>query len=50
MLGAVNAIYDYAAAGPEEFSFSQGDVIAVVETDVGRIFREERTVAESFTV
>lgn len=30
----VNAIYDYQAASEEEFSFSQGDVIAVTDTDV----------------
>ncbi|ORY69424.1 hypothetical protein BCR35DRAFT_354596 [Leucosporidium creatinivorum] len=29
----VNAIYDYAAASAEEFSFSLGDVIAVTDTD-----------------
>ncbi|KAL8277054.1 hypothetical protein RQP46_010588 [Phenoliferia psychrophenolica] len=29
----VNAIYDYAAQGPEEFDFSTGDVIAVTATD-----------------
>lgn len=29
----VNAIYDYQASGAEEFSFSQGDVIAVTSTD-----------------
>ncbi|KAK4704925.1 hypothetical protein P7C70_g1290, partial [Phenoliferia sp. Uapishka_3] len=30
----VNAIYDYQAAGPDEFSFGSGDVIAVTATDV----------------
>lgn len=34
MTSPVNAIYDYAAAGPDEFSFSSGDVIAVTATDV----------------
>ncbi|GAA5833052.1 hypothetical protein JCM11251_006496 [Rhodosporidiobolus azoricus] len=29
----VNALYDYAAASPEEFSFSTADVIAVTATD-----------------
>ncbi|KAK4049915.1 formin-binding protein [Microbotryomycetes sp. JL221] len=29
----VSAMFDYQAASQEEFSFSQGDVIAVVETD-----------------
>ncbi|GJN90429.1 hypothetical protein Rhopal_003440-T1 [Rhodotorula paludigena] len=29
----VNALFDYAAASAEEFSFSQGDVIAVTGTD-----------------
>ncbi|KAM0786278.1 hypothetical protein ACM66B_001758 [Microbotryomycetes sp. NB124-2] len=29
----VSAMFDYSAASAEEFSFNQGDVIAVVETD-----------------
>lgn len=38
MPSAVNAIYDYEATGPDEFSFSQGDVIAVTMTDVSPLF------------
>lgn len=30
----MNALFDYRAASNEEFSFSQGDVIAVTATDV----------------
>ena len=30
----VNALFDYRAASNEEFSFAQGDVIAVTATDV----------------
>lgn len=29
----VTAIYDYVAAGPDEFSFASGDVISVTATD-----------------
>ncbi|KAK4050223.1 formin-binding protein [Microbotryomycetes sp. JL201] len=33
----VSAMFDYQAASAEEFSFNQGDVIAVVETDASRV-------------
>ncbi len=34
----MNALYNYEASGPDEFSFSAGDVIAVTETAVSYTF------------
>lgn len=43
----VNALFDYRAASNEEFSFAQGDVIAVTATDVSLFFTVNPSLSSS---